>query len=1857
MMKKQDIKKLQRMIALTLSLVGGLYHMAWAEPAATALPTGNRGEVNAKVTTDSAKPVMTIEQTKGQNRAFISWDTFNIGKDATVNIKQHSGADLLVNAVRGNSMSEIAGKLNATGNVALINPNGVIFMNGAQVNVGGLGVYATGYDAANKQFLTSGGKEGSIEIQSGATINAGVSAALKNLSALNIDPKDYAIAIDSTGEDGYTNRIHLVADGNVEIQGGSTLTTKDYTYIGPNASVGDEGFNIGVGAIGMGGKIYIRSDRDADDYGQVIITHGEKTNAPVMQSVNGVSIYTNADQVDADSMKPGVNAAVSRTESGDGATVTYYTKHDYKNIPTFGIDGSTYTDGTSVSVDGPGITADKLSNESDAKNKISTSYGGNGKTTVTTSLLVNNMDQLQDIEDENTGNLDGRYVPGRDINATDDAHSYIDDGVLYTKNSDGTVKKWSTTDGVEITGTTKSGGNLSKTVNGTTIAYSKDENEATTKLAKDTELSDGTKLSEETTLSNNGTVTSAENTQWSTTKGTSTVTDKTAGSTYTIQSDKTSVVDKDGLTSNPSAQTVTDGSSYTANISNNTVTHTSDNSVTDTKSNTVTKPAGTSDAGYTATIADGTETAAGTSGTIAINDITYTVKDGKVSDTVTYDGSSVDITAKTVAKNDVTTEISDSTDALKKGTITKSGTSSDVTINGSTTTIKSGDTSYDIVTGTGTDNTIAYTKGTTSADISGKTVTMGEVSVDTNTSKVTDGGTIATIKSTTDGTVQYDGKSYVVSGNEVSLADSTTGETVSDTVKNTVRDFFTKANTALTTATSIYSDYATATSLTNTLNSAITTLDAVETKRTDSTAVQSNFKSAAEQLKLDTTLFNTASTALTNATTALSQYNALQQAISDNTALESPLKQAYSEFQSTHLDDAKIENIHSDKWDDGKGFNPIGDSTNSFTGTIDGFSGERVFGISNLTINRPEEDNVGLVAAAGTSGNSAEFVNLSLSNVSIRGKDNVGAIAGTLQNGSHISWSSTSGIVIGTGESIGGFAGLVDNSSMWDISNSATVEGGTKAGGIAGTLTNSSTLTDVRNFAAISGTEDVGGIAGYVEKGTILGTGSAIYNYANTYNNGTVNGTTNTGGIVGHAKGIYMYGVFNTNEDAPLSKKSQLIIGDDNKVIQRGDDKTDEKGNLISDAAGKTITDPALQSNYGRVTGVTNTGGLVGYLEDAPDFSKTVTNSNVIKVNPITTTDSKGNSVTVGALKNNVIDTSYNAGNIEGKDSTGGLVGQMTGGTLSNVYNADNNTVLREQGSIPDAVKNAEIKDTSDNSKTYKYSDTKVSDCSNQDLTQYYSFFTVGDSGSRTYYYFIPVSTTSGTTQKGAGGIYVDKNGSPVASLPSTKERYYFNRTFNKDANVTGTGKNTGGLVGSMTTTEGTTEKYKSGSVIDSAYNAGTITGSDTATTGALVGSKDDASLINDSFYVAGTDAANGNTYSNTVSKTVGASSSQDKNIENTDVLDVTRFKKKFYVSNDSTRKNFPGVQQKTLTEKDETDSKSTIYYEYTSGTNGSFYTDGTGSMDSISHIYPITTTGTTDSSTGKTTYTSTRSTKASYTKQADGTFIDTSENKATAGTIYNATYDTATRQIVLTPVSGSSSTAATVVLNAVLAARTANETWTIYEDQTRPLLTAFLNKASLSRTFSYDGTTHNLKTDDVANLYGRADFDGDAGKDVQLSNYQLSSNGVSSEYTYDNTSIWSPQHGYYMDPESTLVINPVNMSANLYGTRVYGDIFNTRGYYVCVPYTENGTKKYSFYKPVEESGKEGYTLLKDTDSDKALTDFFGDYEQTEDGLLKLAEEKGFYVLELNGFINGEGVNNRVCQVLCVNFSAKLKFF
>jgi filamentous hemagglutinin family protein len=68
----------------------------------------------------------------------LNWQRFDIAPNETVNFVQPGRDAIAVNRILGNSASEIYGHLNANGQVWLINPNGVLFGQGSQVNVGGL---------------------------------------------------------------------------------------------------------------------------------------------------------------------------------------------------------------------------------------------------------------------------------------------------------------------------------------------------------------------------------------------------------------------------------------------------------------------------------------------------------------------------------------------------------------------------------------------------------------------------------------------------------------------------------------------------------------------------------------------------------------------------------------------------------------------------------------------------------------------------------------------------------------------------------------------------------------------------------------------------------------------------------------------------------------------------------------------------------------------------------------------------------------------------------------------------------------------------------------------------------------------------------------------------------------------------------------------------------------------------------------------------------------------------------------------------------------------------------------------------------------------------------------------------------------------------------------------------------------------------------------------------------------------------------------------------------------------------------------------------------------------------------------
>ena len=164
--------------SLSLSMVL-LANAAWAGVANTALPTGaNITQGSAQISQNNNS--LNINQ-NSQNLS-TNWNTFNIGKDATVNFNQPNQSSIAVNRVLDNNASQIMGKLNANGQVFLLNPNGVIFSKTAQVNVGGLvasTLNLSDSDIAQGKFtLKNNGNAGSVENYGSIIANGGVVALI-----------------------------------------------------------------------------------------------------------------------------------------------------------------------------------------------------------------------------------------------------------------------------------------------------------------------------------------------------------------------------------------------------------------------------------------------------------------------------------------------------------------------------------------------------------------------------------------------------------------------------------------------------------------------------------------------------------------------------------------------------------------------------------------------------------------------------------------------------------------------------------------------------------------------------------------------------------------------------------------------------------------------------------------------------------------------------------------------------------------------------------------------------------------------------------------------------------------------------------------------------------------------------------------------------------------------------------------------------------------------------------------------------------------------------------------------------------------------------------------------------------------------------------------------------------------------------------------------------------------------------------------------------------------------------------------------------------------------------------------------
>jgi hypothetical protein len=289
-------------------------------------------------------------------------------------------------------------------------------------------------------------------------------------------------------------------------------------------------------------------------------------------------------------------------------------------------------------------------------------------------------------------------------------------------------------------------------------------------------------------------------------------------------------------------------------------------------------------------------------------------------------------------------------------------------------------------------------------------------------------------------------------------------------------------------------------------------------------------------------------------------------------------------------------------WNNGQGFNPIGDNDVNFTGSFDGQNHT----ISNLSINRLDDNDVGLFEAIGADG---EVKNVGVINVNITGNNMVGGLVGINQG--TVSNSYSTGNVTGKYD-VGGLVGYNDEGST--ISNSYST------GNVTG------------------GDNYVGGLVGYNDEGSTI---------SNSYSTGNVTGESySTGNVTGES--YYVGG----------------LVGINHGTVSNSNSTGNVQGiGIVGGLVGENDEGSTISNSYstGNVTGESyDVGGLVGR-----DFKGNISNS--YSTGNVTGGDNNVGGL-VGRTFGN-ISNSYSTGNVTGGGKyVGGLAGYHFFGTVSNSY-------------------------------------------------------------------------------------------------------------------------------------------------------------------------------------------------------------------------------------------------------------------------------------------------------------------------------------------------------------------------------------------------------------------------------------------------------------------------------------------------------------------------------------------------------------------------------------------------------------
>lgn len=277
---------------LSTGWAGGIY----AAPAPDALPELDEIATGAvsKMVSRQGK-TMTIQQSI--DKLVLDWKSFNIGQDAAVNFNQKADWAAL-NRIHDANASEIYGHLTAGGTIFLINNNGILFGDTAQVDVGGIVASTMNMDEDNF-------KKGLYEFTAGANtaarvINEGKIHVGKTVDQIKTEGGLVALLAPDVENSGtITNnggQTVLAAAKNVKIS---------YDTAGKIGLQADEGIAnasvLNAGTIQSDGGYIVMTARDASSLLNTVVKNAGKLEAKSMWvNDKGEIIMDTKDQKDTE---------------------------------------------------------------------------------------------------------------------------------------------------------------------------------------------------------------------------------------------------------------------------------------------------------------------------------------------------------------------------------------------------------------------------------------------------------------------------------------------------------------------------------------------------------------------------------------------------------------------------------------------------------------------------------------------------------------------------------------------------------------------------------------------------------------------------------------------------------------------------------------------------------------------------------------------------------------------------------------------------------------------------------------------------------------------------------------------------------------------------------------------------------------------------------------------------------------------------------------------------------------------------------------------------------------------------------------------------------------------------------------------------------------------------------------------------------------------------------------------------------------------------------------------------------------------------------------------------------------------